>query len=289
MLPRQLAAARTLPGKRVAPWINNSYKSIDFTQYGFLREKVVRQALDFATPKQAIFTGIEQGLGVIATSNVSPLLSQYYNPNVPKHRFNLAKASAMLATDGFTRGSDGVLVKDGQRFAMTLWADNDNDGRRINQVLQQEWGTLGVKVTLRSAPDLGTLYGPSGPYYTKGMTGVTVNQANNPDPDDSLNWISAGIPKSPADGTCCNSRAYYYSLDFQAQIDALYQTGNSTVDLAKRRSIFFKIQAVLADEVPTIFLYWGRSQAVIPANLQGYVGCPFEQGPLWNAWTWRLT
>jgi peptide/nickel transport system substrate-binding protein len=288
VLPRQLAAARALPGKRVAQWLNNSYKSVDFTQYGFLREKVVRQALDYATPRQAIFKGILQGLGAIATSNESPLLSQYYNPNVPTHPFNLAKAAALLRADGFVKGADGVLEKGGQPFDLTLWVDNDSDGQRINQVLQQEWNTLGIKVTLRTADD-GFLYGPTGPYFAKAMSAITANSGNNPDPDDSLYWISAGIPKSPTDTTCCNTRSYFYPLAFQSQIDALYRTGNSTIDLTKRRVIYFKIQAMLADQVPSLFLYWVPSQAVIPANLQGFSGNGFAGWPLWNVATWRET
>ena len=287
VLARQLPTARAIPGKRIVQWVNNSYKSLDFVQYGFLREKVVRQALDYATPKQAILKGILKGLGVLATSNVSPMLTQYYNPNVPRHPFDLAKAAALLQADGFVKGSDGVLTKDGQPFLITLWADNDGDGQHINEVLQQEWGQIGVKVTLRTGSDA-FLFGPTGPYFAKGMAGITANTGNGPDPDDSPNWISAGIPKSPTDTTCCNTRAYFHPLDFQAQIDALYRSGNSTIDPARRRAIYFKIQDVLADEVPSIFLYWVSSQAVIPANLQGYAVNIFSGWALlWNMASWR--
>ena len=119
------------------------------------------------------------------------------------------------------------------------------------------------------------------------MAGITSNALNSPDPDDSLSWISAGIPKSPTDTTCCSNHAYFYPLEFQAQIDNLYQAGNSAVDPAKRRAIYFKIQALLADEVPAIMLYWLPSVAVIPADLQGYAGNTFASWPLWNIATWR--
>ncbi len=286
VLEDQLAAARALPGKRVVHWLNNSYKSVDLTQYGFLREKVVRQALDYATPKEAILRGILRGLGALMKSNVSPLLTQYYDPTVPRHPFNLAKAAALLKADGFVKGADGVLSKGGQPFAITLWADNDTNGQRINQVLQQEWGQLGVKVALRTASDA-FLYSPAGPYFAKVMSGITANTGNRPDPDDSANWISAGVPKSPTDTTCCNTRAYFHPLDFQHQIDALYQAGNSTLDLTKRRAIYFKIQALLADEVPSIFLYWVPSEMVIPADLQGFTANSFAWPLLWNVATWR--
>ena len=111
--------------------------------------------------------------------------------------------------------------------------------------------------------------------------------ANNPDPDDSLYWISTGIPKSPTDATCCNSRAYFHRFDFQAQIDALYRgrqrhhrSGQATGHLlqdpgaAGRRG---------AGDLPVLENY---HPAAIPANLQGYAGNAFA-GPLWNTATWK--
>ncbi len=275
VLQRQVAQARTLPGKRLVTWLKNSYRHVEFVQYGFPREKAVRQALDYATPKVAIFKGISLGMGAIAYSNVSPAVSYYHNPSVPTHPFNLTTAAAMLAADGFVKGPDGTLQKNGQPFTMNLWTTTgDSDGTRINQVLQQVWGQLGIKVTLRSLP-YADLFGPNGPYFAKAMAGNTVGNDNNPDVDDSTYWVSSGIPKSPTDNTCCNSMAYFYPFDFQAQIDALYQAGNGTVDPAKRKAIYFKIQDVLADEVPVIFLYWAPGLVVVPNNLTGFVGNPF--------------
>jgi len=44
-----------------------------------------------------------------------------------------------------------------------------------NQVLQQEWGRIGVRVTLRTV-DGNTLFSPGGPYFVRAMAGVmTVN------------------------------------------------------------------------------------------------------------------
>src|SRR5262249_14348627 len=135
---------------------------------------------------------------------------------------------AMLAADGFVKGPDGILRKNGQPFALTLWAGtNDRDSQLINQVLQQEWGRLGLKVTLRSRD---WIYGPSGPYFTKAMAGFTFLVNNNPDPDDSVAWTSAYIPKSPTDNICCDELGYLHKFAFQTQIDALYRAGNSTVD-----------------------------------------------------------
>lgn len=206
---------------------------------------------------------------------------------MPKHPFNLAKAAAMLAADGFVKGPDGILEKGGQPFALTLWAGNsDSNGELTNQVLQQEWGKLGLKVTLRTI-DGSALFGPSGPYFINAMAGVTYINSNNPDPDDSNQWTSAYIPRSPTDNTCCNALGYFHGLSFQAQIDALYRAGNSTLDLARRRQIYFQIQDVLADEVPAIFLYWAPNLIVVPQDLRGFTANPFYPNGFQDIASWR--
>ena len=289
LIQRQVSQARALPGKRVVTWLQNNYRHVEFVQYGFLRERTVRQALDYATPKQAIFKGISLGMGAIAIANVSPAVTAYYNPNVPRHPYNLAKAAAMLAADGFVKGADGTLRKNQQPFVMNLWTGTgDSNGERINEILQQVWGQLGIKVTLRTMP-YGDLYGPNGPYFTRVMAGSTVGASNNVDVDDSAYWISTAIPKSPTDATCCDSFGYFYRFTFQDQLDALYRAGNLTLDRVKRKAIYFKIQALLADEVPVIFLYWAPYQVVMPSSLTGYDASPFGFSSFGTISNWRMS
>jgi len=59
-------------------------------------------------------------MGAIAYASVSPALTAYQHPHVPKHPFKLARAAAMLATDGSAKGLDGILQKNSQLFATTL-------------------------------------------------------------------------------------------------------------------------------------------------------------------------
>src|SRR5438094_242544 len=113
-----VAQGRAIAGKHLVSWLSTCIFRIALKQWGFLRERAVRQALDYATPKEAIFTGISKGLGAIAYGDIPPFLEDYYNPNVPKHPFNLAKAAALLTQDGFTKGPDGVLQRGGQPLAI---------------------------------------------------------------------------------------------------------------------------------------------------------------------------
>jgi peptide/nickel transport system substrate-binding protein len=285
VVQNHVAQARDIAGTHSVTWLDNWYERIDLKQWGFLREKAVRQALDYATPKEAIWRGILHGLGAIAYSDISPLLTDYYNPNVPKHPFNLARATSLLAADGFVKGTDGVLRKGGQPLAIELSADTgDANAQRINEVLQQEWGRLGIKVSLRVEGD-SLFYGPSGPFFSKMMTAETNPVGPLADPDDSLFWNSKWIPPS-ASGPGQNWPAVFHPYAFQRRIDDLTNAGLATIDPVKRRAIYFKVQALLADEVPVIFLYWQPRAMLIPDDLRGFVANPFNSQS-WNVTTWR--
>jgi peptide/nickel transport system substrate-binding protein len=276
-----------IPGKHVIVSDANAWYHIDLKQWGFLRETAVRQALDYATPKQALLKGILKGHGQLAYADLDPAFKQYYNPNLPAHPYSLAKAAALLTADGFTKGSGGVLQKNGQPFAIDLWTGtSDDNGQKIAPILKNLWGSIGIKVTLHSQ-SFTTIFGASGPQFTKNMTGIFYAWFNGNDPDDTYYWASSQIPPSPT-GAGGNTVAYFHQFSFQKQIDQLTAAGTATVDTAKRRAVYFQIQDLLATQVPVIFLFWLPGFTVVPSNLQGIQPNPFAHA-FWNVAEWRLS
>jgi len=71
------------------------YVLVQLDEYGFLKDVRVRQALDFATPKQSIVQNILKGLATVAYADVPPG-SPYFNKNVEHHDYNLDRAKALL-------------------------------------------------------------------------------------------------------------------------------------------------------------------------------------------------
>lgn len=281
-LPNQ---AKNIPGKHLIVSDANAWYHIDLKQYGFLREKAVRQALDYATPKEAIIKGILSGYGTPAYADVDPAFKSFYNPNMSKHPYSLTKAAQLLASDGFTKGSGGILQKNGQPFNLALWTSTDDTtGQKIDTILKNLWSRLGINVTLHSQ-GVNTIFGASGPQFTKTMTGINYSWYNSNDPSDSFYWNSSQIPSSPT-GSGGNDVGYFYRFDFQKQIDRLTNAGDTTVDTAKRRQVFYQIQNVLADEVPVIFLYWKKDFYVAPTNLQNFKPNPFMH-VFYNVVKWR--
>jgi peptide/nickel transport system substrate-binding protein len=286
--PRQLPYARQFAGIAVHSVPGTTWYHVDVKQWSFLREQVVRQALDFATPKDQIFRQVLQGHGRLARADAAPSAAPFYNPSLPARPFDLLRAAELLASAGFAPGAHGILQRclpHCVQLKITLWSiSGDYYGSAINEILRQTWQQIGIAVALRQAP-AGQIFGPTGPQFTHDATGITYAWTNGGDPDDRFYWNSAFIPRtqSAAGG---NDVAFFYPFTFQRQIDALTNQGVLTTDPRKRIAVYYKIQSLLADQVPVIFLFWQDVIVAAPRALQGIE--PSAYMPLFaNIATWR--
>ena len=90
------------------------------------------------------------------------------------------------------------------------------------------------------------------------MTACLYSWFNGNDPDDMFYWHSSQIPDSPT-GSGGNAIAFFHEFNFQAEIDELTEAGAAETDQEKRKEIYFQIQELLHEQVPVIFISWGKS------------------------------
>jgi peptide/nickel transport system substrate-binding protein len=286
--PRQVPYAKQFSGVAVLEAPGATWYHVDVKQWSFLREQAVRQALDFATPKDEILRLVPGGHGQLAAADTAPAAGPYYNPSVPTHPYDLLRAAEILASAGFVPGAHGILQRcrpHCEQLRITLWSiAEDYFGTRINQLLQQSWQRIGIAVALRTAPTA-RIFGPIGPQFTHDATGITYAWTNGGDPDDRFYWNSAFIPRtqSAAGG---NDVAYFFPFAFQSRIDALTNQGVLTTDPLQRTMVYHKIQSLLANQVPVIFLYWQNVIIALPRDLHGVT--PSAYAPLFaNVESWH--
>jgi peptide/nickel transport system substrate-binding protein len=287
--PRQVAVAAHIAYGRIVETPSMTWYHIDLKQWGLLRRQRVRQALDYATPKAALVKDILSGHGRLATGDISPWMTDYYNPKTPEHGYDPRRAAEILAADGFRRGPEGILQRCTKQgcvaLRIALWSiQGDSFSRQVNARLAHAWGALGIGVTLHTAP-VDQIFGPMGPQFSREMTGITYGWTNGDDPDDRFYWNSAYIPASPT-ASGGNGVAFFYRFSFQAEIDALTNAGVLETDPARRRGIYDRIQNLLGEQAPVIFLYWEDTITLVPHGLQGFLPSPFTQ-VFWNVAQWR--
>jgi peptide/nickel transport system substrate-binding protein len=267
-----------------------NWQHVDLLETGFLKDVKVRQAMMMATDRAKIIKDIALGYGTPQYSDQPPSKKLFYDPSVTHYwTFDPAKASQMLAADGFTRGSNGILEKGGVPFNLTLYGDSGG-GTTIAQLLEllkNEWSQVGINATIKLL-DAATLFGNRGPLYdpnrlsSNTMQAVQYEWIEGYDPDDSFFWNSNQII-SPSVSSGGNFDGYH-----NAQVDQLTTQGLTTVNTKAREKIYKKLSVILAKEVPDIWLYWGRVLSAATSKLHNYKPNPFNYNLAWNAKDWYL-
>jgi peptide/nickel transport system substrate-binding protein len=87
------------------------------------------------------------------TETFMPKQSFYYNPDLPKHEFNLERAAQILDEAGWLPGGDGIRAKDGVRLAFANSTTAGNHLReQAQQFIQQTFAEIGVEMTISNLP-----------------------------------------------------------------------------------------------------------------------------------------
>lgn len=232
---------KSMQGVSTYSFDNFPYQLIQLDQWPglpgqFLSDVKVRQALAWATPKQAYVKDILKGLGRVADADVAPI-SPYYNAAVQKYTYDLSKAGSVLQDAGFTL-QGGVMTRGGAPLTVPIYVLKSNPALvQFAQVLKESWTKLGVKTDV-AAMDASSLYGDDGPQYNKKDAAVIYAWGAASDPDDFVNWNSTQIPANAEAAGDNNGR---YS---NPEMDRLTRAGQIEPDAARRKQIYGRIQEI---------------------------------------------
>ncbi|HEU0165898.1 MAG TPA: ABC transporter substrate-binding protein [Thermomicrobiales bacterium] len=203
-----------------------------------LKDKAVRQALIYATDRQALADNVYLGQAAIATSNLSPSNPKYYNADVPKYPLDVDKAKSLLDAAGWVPGDGGIRSKDGVKASFTLQIiQGDTQRRPEAELAQQWWKEIGIDCQLAETNN--ALAGLVAGQYDAGL----------------FNWTYGGVDPDARD-TLTTKGANNFNHFSNAEVDDLLTKGVSELDEAKRITMYKRVQEIVAEEVPFIFLLY---------------------------------
>ncbi len=244
------------------------YTASGYTYLGFrlshpwFREKRVRQAIAHAADKKALIDGVLLGLGQEATGPYKPG-TWAHNPNVRRYPHDPGRARALLAEAGWKgKDKDGILRKDGQRFEFTVLTNAGNEARaKTAAILQQNLAEVGIAMKIRTVEWAAFI----NEFIDKRKFDAVILGWNiTPDPDQFDIWHSSKTgPKELNHVGFSNP-----------EVDRLLDEGRGTFDLEKRKKAYFRIQEILAEEQPYVFLYVPEALPVVHHRFRGIVPAP---------------
>ena len=212
----------------------------------------MRKALLYATPKQQLIDKLLFGKGKPGSSPVSQGWAAYREP---QEGYDPAKANAALDKAGWVKGADGIRSKAGARASLTFTTTSGNQLReRVQQVLVDEWKSIGVEVKIQNAPSSVVLSGScTGKDPRKLGTFDMVLYTSTPgiDPHSTIfpRYHSKNIPTA-AD---CSGQNYTRIKD--PSIDRAIDEAGATLDQDKRKAAYATVMKALNAAYVKIWLY----------------------------------
>lgn len=214
----------------------------------YFSKREVRAAVAHAIDRDAITRVVFYGWGRNAPSAISPALTQFHNPDIPRHDFDPRKAETLLDAAGYPRGADGIRFKvfhDYMPYSETY--------QQLGAYTRQALANVGIGVTLR-AQDVPTWFKRT--YGNRDFDFMSNGMSHSFDPTvgvQRLYWsknFKPGVPFSNGSG---------YS---NPEVDRLLEAAAVESDPAKRRELFHAFQVIVATDLPDVNLVTGANLTI---------------------------
>jgi peptide/nickel transport system substrate-binding protein len=201
-----------------------------------LKDVRVRQAIAYALDRGPMIEYLWRGEARPARS-ILPTQSWAYNGNVPAYDHDPEKARQLLDLAGYP-------AVNGVRFHLAMKTSTDENTRLMVAVMQQQLRDVGIALDIRSF-EFATFFADvtHGAFQLYGLRWIGGNE----DPDIfEYAYHSAKFPPNGA------NRGYYSN----PKADALIDQARREVDPAVRKRLYAELQTILAEELPSIDLWY---------------------------------
>jgi peptide/nickel transport system substrate-binding protein len=208
-----------------------------------------RQAVSAAIDRDSIIRLVYQGRATPLWGNVTPGNKLWIDTAIPHPAQSLDRARQLLQSAGFSFQGDGTLVDArGMPVEFSVLTSSSNAQRsKIATLIQDDLSKLGMNVHVVSLEFRAMVDRLLNTYdYEAAVMGLVSGDA---DPTPEMNvWLSSGEthlwhPEQTKPATA-----------WEAEIDRLMQQQMVTLDYAKRKHLYDRVQEIIAENVPVICL-----------------------------------
>jgi peptide/nickel transport system substrate-binding protein len=265
-------------------WFNQgSGAPIPEKEKAWFRNQDFRVAIAEAVRRSDLVRVAFAGHATPADSFISPANVQWRNAHLRVPREDKQTAMAGLNRAGFRMRAGLLYDAGGNQVTFSLLTNAGNAAReKMAALIQQDLLELGMRVNVVTLgfPELIERLMHS-QNYEACLLGVVNVQ---PDPSTGANlWLSSSEdhqwnPKEPQPAT-----------PWEAEIDTLIRTQAADGDPARRKQAWDRIQQIVADQQPFIYLvHRDITYAASPA-IQGISPAPLRPQVIWNIDTWKVS
>jgi peptide/nickel transport system substrate-binding protein len=242
----------------------------------WFRSRNFRRAISHAIHRddlcRLVYRGHAQpGVGPFSSAN-----RFWFNQKLKPHAWDLALARRFLAEDGFRDDRGTLRDREGHAVEFSLVTNAGNRMReRAGAVIQQDLAAIGIRLNVVTLdfPSLIERISKSFQYEAclLGLTNVDL------DPNGQMNvWLSSSAnhqwnpgQKSP-------------ETPWEAEIDRLMRAQASGGDRALRKAMFDRIQEIVWDQAPFLYLVNKNALAAVAPRVKNVAPSLLRPQLLWN-------
>jgi peptide/nickel transport system substrate-binding protein len=242
----------------------------------WFRSRGFRLAISEAINRDDICRVVYHGYAHPALGPLSPANRFWFDQNLKPQVFDAVAAQKILRDDGFQLKNGELRDKAGNPVEFSLVTNTGNKVREGMAVLiQQDLKTLGIRlniVTLEFRSLVERIV--KSHEYEAALLGLTNVDL---DPNEQMNvWLSSSGDHA------WNPSQKTPATPWEAEIDRLMMTHASSTDLAKRKAAFDRVQEIVREQLPYIYLVNKNSLSAISSSLKGTHPAKLFPETFWN-------
>ena len=236
-----------------------------------------RQAISSAIDREGIIHLVYHGRATPLWGHVSPGNKLWVDSRLSHPAQSVDHAKELLQAAGFSWKGDDVLVDGrGNRVEFSILVSSSNAQRvKMATIIQEDLSQVGINVHVVSL-EFGAVVNRllKTHDYEACVMGLVDGDA---DPTPEMNiWLSSG------ESHLWHPQQSHPATAWEAQMDELMQEQLTMLDYAKRKSLFDRLQQIVADQLPIISLASPNILVAAKnriANLHPAIMAPYT---LWN-------
>ncbi len=248
----------------------------------WFKSTAFRKAVSLAINRPDLCRIAWRGRALPSAGPLPPSNKLFFNAALKPHAYDVAEAKKVLAAAGFRLG--GTTLKDakGTPVTFTILTNGGNRAReQMAALIQRDLKAIGITVGIVTLDFPALIERITKTYdYDACLFGLVVA---DPDPSYQMNvWLSSGANHQ------WNPRQPKPETPWEAEIDRLMQQQSTATSLAQRQAAFHRVQQILYEQEPFIYLVHPNALAAVSPAVKGVRPTVLRPQLLWNIQSLRV-
>ncbi|MGB3628965.1 MAG: ABC transporter substrate-binding protein, partial [Terracidiphilus sp.] len=258
-------------------WFNQSPASpLPEWEKAWFANRAFRVAVSQAIHRSDLARIAYLGHATPAYSFISPANAAWYDRNLAAPHADVAAAKAALSRAGFHWNGSQLVDSAGHPVKFSILTNSGNAARqKMATLIQQDLAALGMQVSV-VALDFPTLIERL--MHTQDYEACLLGLENvDPDPNAMMNlWLSSSPNHQWNPSEKAPATAWEAEIDREMKVQA-----SSTQDRVRKQAID-RVQQIVADQQPFIYLVYPNVLVAVSARLAGVRPAVLEPNLVWN-------